>query len=67
MGAEDPDVATSLGDLANLYKTQGKYKEALPLFVRAMKIMKELFRENHVNVLKYKKAIEETERKLGRK
>lgn len=36
----DPDLAVSLNNLALLYKTQGKYAEAEPLYRRAYAIMK---------------------------
>ncbi len=32
LGAEDPDTASSLNNLAGLYKDQGKYEEAEPLY-----------------------------------
>jgi len=38
--AGDPDLAVSLNNLALLYKTQGKYAEAEPLYRRAYAIMK---------------------------
>ena len=38
LGAEHPDTAQSLNDLATLYQNQGKYAEAEPLFVRALSI-----------------------------
>jgi tetratricopeptide (TPR) repeat protein len=36
--AEHPEIATSLNNLAHLYLTQGKIKEAVPLFQRALKL-----------------------------
>ena len=38
LGAEHPDTATSLNNLAGLYQSQGKYSEAEPLYVRALQI-----------------------------
>ncbi|HLZ61756.1 MAG TPA: FxSxx-COOH system tetratricopeptide repeat protein [Ktedonosporobacter sp.] len=38
LGAEHPDLATSLNNLAVLYKEQGKYAEAEPLYQRAIAI-----------------------------
>ena len=32
LGAEHPDTATSLNNLAVLYQSQGKYSEAEPLY-----------------------------------
>ena len=37
-GPEDPRLATSLNNLAELYRTQGKYSEAEPLHKRAAAI-----------------------------
>ncbi len=37
-GAEHPDVATSLNNLAGLYESQGRYSEAEPLSLRALAI-----------------------------
>ena len=34
LGKDHPDVATSLNNLAALYRTQGKYEEAEPLYKR---------------------------------
>ena len=38
LGADHPDVATSLNNLAELYRVQGKYSEAEPLYVRSLLI-----------------------------
>jgi tetratricopeptide (TPR) repeat protein len=38
LGANHPDTATSLNNLAGLYKSIGKYPEALPLYERALAI-----------------------------
>ncbi len=38
MGADHPDVATSLNTLAALYDTQGQYAAAEPLYKRALAI-----------------------------
>ena len=35
-GPEDPRLALSLNNLAELYRTQGKYAEAEPLYQRAL-------------------------------
>ena len=40
MGAEHPDVAYSLHNLALLYKYLGKYEEVLPIFfLKSLEIM----------------------------
>ena len=36
LGAEHPDVASSLNNLALLYKSQGRYTEAEALFIQAV-------------------------------
>jgi Tfp pilus assembly protein PilF len=38
LGAEHPNTATSLNNLAELYRAQGRYGEAEPLFERALRI-----------------------------
>ncbi|MFN7638059.1 MAG: tetratricopeptide repeat protein [Pseudanabaena sp.] len=38
LGAEHPDVASSLNNLALLYYSQGKYSEAEPLYLRSLEI-----------------------------
>ena len=38
LGPEHPDVATILNNLAGLYKAQGHYAEAEPLYKRALAI-----------------------------
>lgn len=37
-GPDHPEVATSLNNLASIYREQGRYEEALPLFERALAI-----------------------------
>ncbi|NJK60748.1 MAG: tetratricopeptide repeat protein [Oscillatoriales cyanobacterium SM2_1_8] len=36
LGANHPDTANSLNNLAALYKSMGRYEEALPLYERAI-------------------------------
>jgi predicted HTH transcriptional regulator/tetratricopeptide (TPR) repeat protein len=38
LGGEHPDVARSLNNLAELYRTQGRYAEAEPLYLEAMEM-----------------------------
>jgi len=45
LGANHPDTATSLNDLAVLLQKQGNYAEAQPLFERALAIRKLIFGE----------------------
>jgi tetratricopeptide (TPR) repeat protein len=46
-GANHPDVATSLNNLAYLYDAQGRYGEAEPLYQQALKIRQEALGANH--------------------
>ena len=47
--AGDPDLATSLNNLASLYDARGKYAEAEPLYRRAYAIMKARLGLDHPN------------------
>ncbi|MBD2256285.1 tetratricopeptide repeat protein, partial [Pseudanabaena sp. FACHB-2040] len=47
LGANHPDTATSLNNLAGLYQGTGRYREAEPLYVRALQIVEEQLGENH--------------------
>jgi tetratricopeptide (TPR) repeat protein len=38
LGADQPDVATSRNNLALLYRSQGRYGEAEPLYLRSLAI-----------------------------
>jgi tetratricopeptide (TPR) repeat protein len=40
-GADHPDTATSLNNLAVLYESMGRYPEAEPLYVRSLSIMEQ--------------------------
>lgn len=40
LGENHPDVATSLNNLTNLYKDQGRFDEAEPLFQRYRELLK---------------------------
>ena len=50
VGPNHPDVATSLNNLAELYKTQGHYAKAEPLYKRALSIKEKALGPNHPNV-----------------
>lgn len=47
LGANHPDVATSLSNLAVLYDYQGKYRQAEPLQSRALAIKEKALGANH--------------------
>ena len=42
-----PQLATHLNNLAGLYKSQGRYTEAEPLYLQAIAIDKQSLPENH--------------------
>ncbi|MEM9817189.1 MAG: tetratricopeptide repeat protein [Cyanobacteria bacterium P01_D01_bin.6] len=50
LGDEHPDVATSLNNLATLYKNQGRYSEAEPLLQEALVMRKRLLGNEHPDV-----------------
>jgi len=47
---DDPDVATSLNNLALLYNSQGRYEKAEPLYLDALEMRKRLFSGDHPDV-----------------
>ncbi len=50
LGAEHPQVATSLNNLAMLYQAQGRYAEAEPLYKRSLAIGEKALGPEHPNV-----------------
>ncbi len=51
LGEEHPDVASSLNNLAGLYKSQGKYTEAEPLYQQALELCEQVLGSNHPNTV----------------
>ena len=49
LGADHPDTAQSLNNLAALYYAQGRYSEAAPLFKEAVEIMERVLGAEHPN------------------
>ncbi len=47
LGPEHPKLATRLNNLAELYRKQGKYEQAEPLYQRALAIYKKTFGPHH--------------------
>jgi tetratricopeptide (TPR) repeat protein len=47
LGDNHPDTATSLNNLAGLYRSQGRYAEAEPLYQEALAIIKQQLGDNH--------------------
>ncbi len=66
LGPTHPDVATTLRNLAALYKAQGKYAEAEPLYKRALAIQEKGLRPDHPNVVTTLKNLAEVYKKTGR-
>jgi len=50
VGADHPNVATSLNNLAELYRTQGNYAKAEPLYKRSLAIWEKALGADHPNV-----------------
>jgi tetratricopeptide (TPR) repeat protein len=49
-GPEHPNIATSLNNLAELYRAQGQYEEAEPLYRRALAISEKALEPDHPDV-----------------
>ncbi|MCS6812356.1 MAG: tetratricopeptide repeat protein [Cyanobacteria bacterium] len=47
LGADHPDVATSLNNLAGLYRALGRYAEAEPSYVRSLEIVFKTLGQDH--------------------
>ena len=47
---QHPNIATTLHDLALLYRIQGKYAQAEPLYLRAIELQKQVLGPNHASV-----------------
>jgi hypothetical protein len=52
LGADHPDVAASLNNLAGLYRAQGRYGEAEPLYRRSLQIVEQQLGADHPDVAK---------------
>ncbi|MEH2351019.1 MAG: tetratricopeptide repeat protein [Nostoc sp.] len=50
LGKEHPDFATSLNNLANIYRYQGDYSNAKSLYEEALALRKKLFGEEHPHI-----------------
>jgi tetratricopeptide (TPR) repeat protein len=47
LGEDHPNVANSLNNLASLYKSQGRFSEAEPLYQQALAMSKKFLGEEH--------------------
>ena len=50
LGSEHPDVATTLNNLAGLYRSMGSYEKALPLYQRDLEISEKVLGPEHPDV-----------------
>ncbi|MDF5721778.1 MAG: CHAT domain-containing protein [Rhizonema sp. PD37] len=50
LGKEHPDIATSLNNLAELYRKHGNYQKAEPLFQRSLAILEKVLGKEHPDV-----------------
>ena len=50
VGLDHPDEATSLNNLAELYRTQGQYAAAEPLYKRSLEIWEKALSLDHPDV-----------------
>jgi len=63
---DHPNLATSLNNLAELYRAQGQYAEAEPLFKRALAIREKALGPNHPHVARTLGIMAELYEKTGR-
>jgi CHAT domain-containing protein/Tfp pilus assembly protein PilF len=66
LGPGHPDVATSLINLADLYRAQSRYAEALPLYQRGLTIFEKAVGPDHPNVATSLNNLAELYRAQGR-
>ena len=58
LGAEHPDTATSLNNLAGLYRAQGRYGDAEPLVRRALAIAEKVLGAEHPTTVLFRSNLE---------
>ena len=58
LGADHPDTATGLNNLALLYYSQGRYSEAEPLYKRALTIAEAVLGSEHPTTVIFRKNYE---------
>jgi tetratricopeptide (TPR) repeat protein len=66
LGPEHPNVASSLNNLAELYRNQGRYEEAEPLYERALAIREKVLGPEHPSVAQSLDNLAGLYRKQGR-
>ena len=65
LGPDHPNVALSLNNLAGLYKDQGKYPHAEPLFRRALAISEKTLGRDHPDVATTLENLAQLYREVG--
>jgi tetratricopeptide (TPR) repeat protein len=66
LGKDHPDLAISLNNLAEVYKEQGKFTEAEPLFKRALEMMENSLGPDHPHILPILENLSDLYMKTGR-
>ena len=51
LGSEHPDIGISLNNLAGLYRAQGRYAEAEPLFRRSLGVIEKALGPEHPDAI----------------
>jgi len=65
LGPDQASTATSLNNLAALYRNQGASAKAEPLYIRALAIFKKTLGSNHPNTIKVRENLEQCRKALG--
>jgi tetratricopeptide (TPR) repeat protein len=65
-GQDHPNVAISLNNLAELYRAQGKYSEAEPLYKRALVIWEKVLGPDHPHIATVLENMAEFYREIDR-
>jgi len=65
-GPMHPDVASKMADLADLYRTQGRYGEAEQLYERALTIQRKTLGERHPDTIRTIRELAQVYRAEGR-
>ncbi len=67
LGENHPDYAQNLNNLALLYKSQGRYEQAEPLYIQALKICEQILGTKHPNTKKTRDNLEIMQREKNKK
>ncbi len=65
LGDEHPNVATNLNNLANLYYSQGRYREAEPLYLQTLELRKRTLGSNHPQTIAIRENLENLRAKIS--